>query len=119
MNIKLAASLRNLKKKNDVVQTELAKQKTELPKLSQKGYPQSLLDFLTEKIDEVLGVVGEATVMYGKLAIKPDETDKARCEEVRTNIKEVDLELTRVVEVKLKYDKKHGADMKKLCSDTD
>ena len=115
-NVKLQASLRNLKKKTDVVRQDLNKQTETVPLIMKRGYPQSMVDFMLGKIDVVSDAVNQAVVLYGDMIMKAEETDPSKIQVVQDRKKEIDDAHTSIVDIKLKYDKTHGADVKKLTA---
>ena len=68
-------ALRALKKKCDNVTQDLLTFSKELPKLHEKGYPETMQQFMQGKVDEVGAVVAEGNTLYAKFVFDSAESN--------------------------------------------
>ena len=61
----------------------MSKQTETAPLILKRGYPQSMVDFMLGKIDEVSERVKAAALLYGDAIMKAEETDASKIQTVQ------------------------------------
>ena len=109
-------ALRALKKKCDNVTQDLLKFSKELPKLHEKGYPETMQQFMQGKVDEVGAVVAEGNTLYAKFVFDSAENNPDNRHAKAAQTKEIEQQLQQVMKAKTQFDKTHGSDIRKLTA---
>ena len=115
-NAKFQASLRQIKKKSDTITADLTRVGNDLPKLFKKGYPETMMEFMQEKMDSVHDNVKEAKELYAKHVFKAAETSVDKTAEVLAFAKELDAATATMHQAKITFDKQYGGDLRNLTA---
>ena len=115
-NCRRSAALRLLKKKIDNVHVDAEALADKLPKLTSKGYPESMAEFYQAKLDELKQTAESKKTMYSEFVLAPEEIETDNVEKVRNELKEIESAICELSTLKKKFDDGTGNDIKKITA---
>ena len=105
-----------LKRAIDLTDSYMTTVLSDVPKLSQKGYPSAMLEFYTEKTSALDTTIQEARHVYSTTVVKKEDTSVDAIDNVKAEIQDLEACLSKLNSSRTSFDAQYGKDIKKLTS---